>query len=654
MKYFSNGKAVSLLVTMVIILSSISFVNAQETTFRNQSWRYGINAAYQVNAPGLGWQTLHGTDGNFHSPLNSIDYVDGTGGGIYTGIFGEYLSTSWWGLQFRISYDVRDALVIDDTRKPIPSFDTKMSYITFEPLFRVDQHLIPNLNIYAGPYLAANVGSSFIYNSDYLKTDKENTPVTEPSADVKDVNKITYGLQAGIAYDIKIGQINEHTSMLLSPFFDASWMINQKKTINEPDQNSISDVWSTVSYRFGLRLSMDYMKEVVPVVPEAEKPVTIILPVEGTIITKNVKGYFPIHPYVFFEKGSNEIPLRYASLSRADAINFNESDLVNFTKGDLTTKETNVDQLMTSYYNVMNIYGDRMRKNPSEKLTLTGSDPLDRDAELYANKVKSYLVTNFDIDPNRITIKVAPPQKPSGTYYTDPAFSGQIDDENRRVVFSFNNPDMLKPLAYTIRDESSIDNDIIFTIGKDVQFNSWDVIITGEDRTLYFGPFGYSSERINPTDLMRFLESGKYNAKITILEKSGKTTEENIGFKLYKSRELKNASRYLMIFEYNKSDAVLAYETKIRKEITPGIVEGNRVVVHGHTDNIGNEAGNQQLSQDRANQAKGIIDDELTLEGKKVDVRAIATGQTKNPYTFANRFPEGRMYNRNVFVEIVE
>ena len=191
-------------------------------------------------------------------------------------------------------------------------------------------------------------------------------------------------------------------------------------------------------------------------------------------------------------------------------------------------------------------------------------------------------------------------------------------------------------------------------IGKDVDFNSWDITITGEDRTMYFGPFGYNSERINPADLMRYLESGKYNAKVTIMEKSGKTSEENIGFKLYKSRELKNASRYLMIFDYNKSDAVLAYETKIRKEIAPGIIAGNKVIVHGHTDNIGNEAGNQQLSQDRANQAKSILDNELTLEGKQVDVRAVAIGQTQSQYSFANRYPEGRMYNRNVFVEIIE
>ncbi|MBK9248308.1 MAG: outer membrane beta-barrel protein [Ignavibacteria bacterium] len=641
-----------------LLVLTFGTMQAQENKFRNSSWRYGMNLAGQLNAAGLGWQQLHGTDANFHSPENNIDYVDGTGGGLYIGLFGEYLSTSWWGVQLRASYDPKNTLVIDDTRFPLPSFDTKVSYLTIEPLLRIDQHAIPNLNFAIGPIIGVNLGASYIYNSDYNNTTQDPSAFTEPEADVKDFNGLTYGWQAGIAYDIKAATINDRTTMLLSPFFDCAWLVNQKQSVNEPEQGSVSDVWSTFSYRLGVRLSFDYSSVATvadaTATPEPSKRVEIILPPENTILTKNIKGYFPIHPYVFFEKGSTEIPARYTMLSRADAQNFKESDLENFMKGDLTVKETNVNQLMKSYYNVMNIYADRMRENPSEKLTLRGSDPDEKSGESYALKVKNYLVTTFGIDADRISIVTASPKKPSGTAYSDPAFAGLIDDENRRVVFEFSNPDMLKSLTYTIRDESSIDNDMIFTIGKDVKFDSWDMTITGEGRSLYFGPFGYNSERINPAELMRFLESGSYNAKIMITEKSGKMSEENIAFKLNKSKELKNASRYLMLFDYDKSDAIAKYENKIRSEITPGLVAGNRVIVHGHTDVIGNPAGNQALSQERSNQAKSIIDDQLAKEGKVVDVRSIAIGQSQNQYSFTNRYPEGRMYNRNVFVEVIQ
>lgn len=649
MKIFLTRITLCFLLIVVMPIAD-SALYAQTTTFRQQAWRYGLHAGLQLNSAGLGWQQLHGTDGNFHSPEDNIDYIDGTGGGAYLGIFGEYLSSSWWGVQFRLSYDQRNAFVIDDTRLPIPAFDTKLSYLMFEPLFRVDQHLIPDLNFYVGPFVAVKLNGTYIYSPD------NNEAVTEPEIDVADLNAVTYGLQGGIAYDVKVSKINEHTSMYLSPFVDWSWLINQKPSVNVPNQNSLDDIWSTISYRLGVRLSFEYKQadeEKLSIAPVADtSKVFVIMPIENTILTKNIKGYFPIHPYIFFEKGSKEIPTRYVSLSKADAQNFNEADLSDFMKGDLTVKETNVNQLMRTYYNAMNVYADRMRKNPNEELTLRGSDPQGIDGESYANKVKSYLVNNFGINADRIKIVVEAPKKPSGSIYTDPTYKDMIDDENRRVVFVFDNPDMLKPLTYTIRDESSIDNDMIFTIDKNVPFKSWDITITGENRSMYFGPFAYSSERINPAELMRFLENGKYNAQVVITEKNGKKTEENYPFRLTKERELRNASRYLMVFDYNSSDAVLSYETKIREEITPGMVQGNRVIIHGHTDIIGNEAGNQVLSQERAEQAKRIVDDELRKENKQVNVQAVGIGQSKVQYTFDNRYPEGRMYNRNIFIEI--
>jgi hypothetical protein len=44
----------------------------------------------------------------------------------------------------------------------------------------------------------------------------------------------------------------------------------------------------------------------------------------------------------------------------------------------------------------------------------------------------------------------------------------------------------------------------------------------------------------------------------------------------------------------------------------------------------------------------------LKKENKNVNVKAIGLGQNKTQYTFDNRYPEGRLYNRNVFVEVIE
>lgn len=659
MKRFTNRIITYLLMTSVIVIITYSGANAQESTFRQQSWRYGINGALQFNSACLGWQQLHNLEGNFHSPADDVKLVDGTGMGIYGGLFGEYLSNSWWGIQMRISYDMRNALVEDISRLPVPSFDTKMSYLTFEPLFRVDQNLVPKLNFYVGPVLAILINGAYQYKPDVNKSDVEQE--ITPSG----LNGVTYGLQGGMAYDISVSEIDINTSIIASPFFDFSWLGNQRESLDEVatvNQNSINDIWSTMSYRLGVRLSLEnrepnpFLKAEAKAIitPPITNAVYVELPYQNTILTKNVKGYFPIHPYVFFEKGSQEIPSRYKMLSKSEAQNFNETDLEDFMKGDMTTKQTNVDQLMETYHNILNIMGDRMRKNTNEKLTLRGSDPDNIDGEAIANKVKDYLVNNFGINPNRITTEAEAPRNPSGSEFTEAVSKNLIKDENRRVVFAFNNQEMLKPVPYTIRDETSFDNDMIFSIDNKVPYKSWDVTISGEGKTMYFGPFIYSSERINPAELMRFLESGKYTAEVVITDKNNIKTKTSMDFKLIKDKEIRNASRYLMLFDYNESNAIAKYEKKIREEIVPGMVIGDKVIVHGHTDVIGNENGNLILSQERANQAKEIIDNELSKENKNIEVKAVGIGQRKMQYTFDNRYPEGRMYNRNIFVEIIK
>ncbi len=645
MKKFIKKSTISILFAMFAALSIFNPATAQDTKFREQAWRFGLNLAIQSNSGCLGWQQLYQSDFNFHSPQDDIDLVDGTGWGPYIGIFGEYFSESWWGIQVRISYDSRNALVIDDTRLPIPSFDTKMSYLTIEPLFRIDQHVIPNLNFYAGPVIAINLTSTFDYKID------ENKSETISDIDVKDVNNLTYGLMGGFAYDIKFYDFDYRTSLYVSPFFDCSWLANQKKSVNATDQNSVNDVWSTLSYRLGVRLSYEHENGSLI---DSNQRVYMIMPPDNTILTKQVTGYFPIHPYVFFDKGSQNIPPRYILLTKEEVQTFNEAELENFKKGEMTVKETNVNQLMTTYYNNINIYGDRMRKNPNENLTLVASDPDANNADASALVIKDYLVNSFGIDSNRIKISISAPKTPSGTAYTEPVSKKLIDDENRRVTFVFNDAKMTKPLPYTIRDESSINNDIIFSIAKTEALKSWDLTITGEDREMYYGPFYSYSERINPAEIMSNLESGKYKAKVVVTDIDGKITEEIIPFKLSKEKEVKNASRYLMIFEYNQSDAIASYETKIRNEIVPGILPTDNVVIHGHTDVIGTAEGNRILAQERADQAKRIIEDQLEKENKTVPVEALGIGQTINPYTFNNQYPEGRMYNRNIFVEVIK
>lgn len=644
-----------LLLAFTLVAGNLS---AQQHKFRDQAWRYALHLGANYNSASLGYQHLHEPFPNFNKPTNETeDNINGTGWAAYGGASLEYLSESFWGVQLRVSYDMRDAMVKDSWATPTTTqFRTRMSYIAFEPAVRLDQHLIPNLSIVVGPLVAVNVHGTYDFKPDI------DGPIEETNLKVPDRSVVSLGISGGVAFDIEISR-SGNNSVYLSPFADYSWVAAQRKSVVTQTQNSANDIWSTQTFRFGLRLSWESRQNPDQAMTEIPKPavrravevpnVSLVSPRNDEILAKEVNGYFPLVPYVFFEKGNVEIPRRYVSFANGEAQRFSESDLQNFTKGEMSTKETNIDQLMVTYQNVINIFADRMRKNPNEKLTLRGSDPLGRDGKEFAFKVKAYMVERFGIDADRIMVDEETPRKPSGSNMTDPAFSGMIDDENRRVEFVFSNPAMYLPVSYTTRDISSIDNDLVFSIAPSVQLRNWSVRIATSRQTMNFGPYVSHRARINPAGMMKGVDDSKFTATVSMNLTSGKTVTETFDFRLRNSEVSRVATRYLMIFDYNKSDAVASYEKKIRREITPGMQVGNQVIVHGHTDIIGNEVDNQTLSQNRSDEAKRIIDDELDKNNRSVEVQSIGIGQSKVPYTFENSQPEGRMYNRNVFVEII-
>ncbi|MBN1447328.1 MAG: OmpA family protein [Bacteroidetes bacterium] len=646
----------------VLLLVGAGTITAQDTNFRERALRWGGSLGFNLNEASLGYQHLHEPFPNFDKPNTDNEKINGNGTGMYAGVMVEYLSRSWWGVQIRASYDMRNATVQDIYATPQTEFITRMAYLSFEPALRIDQHLIPRLSFTAGPLIAANLTGTYDFKADV------NGPVTSADMGVPDRSVVSLGASFGTAYDVEIGR-GRNTSVFLSPFFDYSWIAAQRKANTTDTQNSVQDIWSTQTFRVGLRVSWETRKPVdqnayIPpyVAPDrsAAAPVPsknrfyAILPNGNTIQHKSVEGHFPVHPYVFFDKGSQEIPLRYTRLSKAEARDFSADDLGHFVKDENTDVQTNIDELMIVYYNILNIYGDRMRKNPNTQVTLRSSDPESWEAQTAANRIKSYLVDNFDIDANRIAIDLEEPRMESGSDQTDPAYASMIDDENRRVKMVFTNANMYSSIPYTITDESPFENDMIINIENDVRFKSWRVSVTGENRTLNAGPFYARTAALDLSPIMGDLREAEFKVAVTFSLQDGEQATESMEFKMYHGDMVGNAKRYLMVFDYNESDAVRVYESRLRNDIVAGMESGNIVYVHGHTDVIGNDLGNQTLSQARADKVKDIIVDELRGTRKDVKVIAIGIGKQQMKYTFDNSHPEGRMYNRNVFVEILK
>ena len=69
-----------------------------------------------------------------------------------------------------------------------------------------------------------------------------------------------------------------------------------------------------------------------------------------------------------------------------------------------------------------------------------------------------------------------------------------------------------------------------------------------------------------------------------------------------------------------------------------------KLVIEGHTDNVGKPDGNQVLSEKRANAVRQYLVDTYQIEAARLQAKGL--GQTK-PVT-GNDTPEGRQNNRRV------
>ena len=112
--------------------------------------------------------------------------------------------------------------------------------------------------------------------------------------------------------------------------------------------------------------------------------------------------------------------------------------------------------------------------------------------------------------------------------------------------------------------------------------------------------------------------------------------------------------RFSVLFEFNKSVAVNMYQKYLTNIVIPRIPVGADVIIHGHTDIIGDSNYNQQLSLHRANDVRSILENGLKKLGRTdVTVQVLGFGGDQKLSPFENKYPEERSYNRTVIIDII-
>lgn len=634
--------------------------------YSKPSWWFGVAAGANFNYYQGSTQQLNET---FIVPTT---FHDGQGIGLYLAPTVEfYRPDSRWGIILQAGIDGRKGTfdqVITPCNCPA-DLSANIIYLTLEPSLRFAPFK-SNFYLYAGPRLAYNLESSFAYQQGINPAYPDQEVSQEVKGDFSDVNQMLLSMQIGAGYDIPLSKETSHSQVVLSPFVSFQPYFGQNPRSSE--------TWNVTTLRAGIALKFGRGHEIAsPVEVIAAKPVEVVVvdpEVEFTVsspanvpVERKVVETFPIRNYIFFDLGSTEIPERYVLLNKNQVKDFKEDQLESNAPKNLSGRS---DRQMIVYYNILNILGDRMQKNPETTVKLVGSSEKgSKDGKEMAESVKDYLVNIFAIDPSRITIEGRnKPKIPS----EQPGRTNELvllREGDRRVSIESNSPILLmefqngpnaslKPVKIVTVQEAPVESYATFdAAGAEEAFTTWSLEITDEAGNVqYYGPFTEEKVSIPGASILGTRPEGDY--KVTMIGQtiSGKTVRKEITthLVLWKPIENEEGMRYSIIYEFDESKAILMYEKYLLEVVVPKIPNGGTVIIHGHTDIIGEEVYNQKLSVARANDVKRIIENGLSKANRNdVKFEIFGFGEDPNLTLFDNKYPEERFYNRTVIIDII-
>lgn len=640
---------------LMLLLAGITG-NAQKIQRTQPVWWFGESGAANFN-------TFRGTTQMLNSDITvPTAFHKGDGVKPYLSLLTEYRPNKVWGGMLNVAYDNRGGK-FDGVQAPCncaADLTTNISYITVEPSLRLAP-FSSAFYIFAGPTLSFNVSKAFTY------TQEKQTDV---KGDWSDIHKTVFSAQAGAGVDIPVSAATSATQMTVSPF--VSFLTDFG---HEP--RSVES-WSFYTVRAGIALKFGTSKKSLPA-KTIEDPSTIIPAVKEKDVQfsvrapkvvplkRQVKETFPLINSVFFNMGSTEIPSRYVQLNNTQATSFKEDQLQQGQPDNLNNGRST--RQLAVYHNILNIIGDRMRSNPQSTISLLGaSDKNPAEGKMLAENIKQYLVTIFGINASRISTEgrdkpLIPSEQPGATTQLDLLHEG-----DRRVDIVSTSPELLmqvggiaspflKPVQISSVQEDPLDSHVIFNAdGASESLNSWSVDVKDEQGNVqHYGPYTQDQASIPGKTILGNNTQGNYTISMIGETKSGQTIKKESSVSLMKMDDPKQEGlRYSILFDFDKSTSIATYQNFLTDIVTPLIPENGTVIIHGHTDIIGEEKYNLNLSNERATGAQKIIEQALSKAGKKgVKFQTYGFGEDTNTAPFENNLPEERFYNRTVIIDII-
>jgi outer membrane protein OmpA-like peptidoglycan-associated protein len=371
-----------------------------------------------------------------------------------------------------------------------------------------------------------------------------------------------------------------------------------------------------------------------------------VLP-DGTITDEPVVPQQTIHfrssqpflPYMFFEVGSADIPMRY---ERTGNTGFSLSSL----KGQDADYVNN---------RILDVVGMRLKENSQAAITITGANS-NTGVELgnialsqaRAMAARNYLVNTWGIEAARVQVQSRNlPELPS-----DPMTASGAA-ENRRVEFSSSDARILRPVSIESREASAV-GEAIFRfeskIGVELRSaESWRISVRSQNREIA----SLQSTGIPPTIQLLTIPNGEtligvpitVNLEVVLTQdrKFMASTQTRV---VAKTVDRESLERFMLIpfpFERAEIDQHAMDLLELLGESVNRSAKGVQIV--GFADST--ETGPQLLSEARANSAAQML---RALSTLPANVSLVGRGVTTP--RFNNALPECRMLNRRVEVTV--
>lgn len=631
-------------------------LQAQEVRYTRPAWKFGV-------AAGANFNFNQGLTQQLNSSLTvPAGFNHGNGVGLFLGPVIEYHRFgSSFGLMLQGGNDSRKS-TFDQITTPCncpADLSTDLSYLTIEPSLR----FAPFKNdfyLYAGPRFAFNRTNAFTYKLGINPDFPDQAPTPAVNGEFSNTRQNLVSMQIGAGHDIQLSSQNKKVQTILSPFvaFQPYFGQNPRST----------ETWTLTTLRVGAALKFGKGRKI-PVAVQAP-PAPLVEPVIGFAVNspKNDPGVtsiietFPIRNYVYFDAGSSAIPNRYVALEKNQVKDFKADQLDVFAPKELSGR---ADRQLMVYYNVLNILGDRMVKNPSTSIKLVGSSEKGaKEGKKMSESVKNYLTTTWGIDTSRIvteglTQPRIPSKKAGATRELDLLLEG-----DRRVSIETSSPTLLmeftggldaplKPVSLVAPEESYVTFNVDGAVDN---FSSWTLEVKdAQGKVQNFGPYTEDKVKISGESILGTKPEGDYTVTLVGKTKNGQTIRKETPVKmvLWTPPTSLEGNRYSIIYEFNDAKAIESYEKYLSDVVAPKIPMGGTVTIQGHTDTIGGEAYNLGLSLARANDVKNILERSLLNAGRNdVKFEVNGFGEDENVSPFKNKFPEERAYNRTVIIDI--